>query len=154
MPKPLASPPNSPMTAVPWFRQPISVLGVPPTTPPWFCVGSSWLKRHAPSISMMRTPSPCPPEHPGVTCIDSAGRGVEVDLTAGEVRRRWGSIDRRWRHLVERRLRRRLHVGSLNCLVLPRLFRNRAELLLGCLHGIIDRQIRCRRTVPQAWQPQ
>jgi hypothetical protein len=30
-------------------------------------------------------------EHPGVTCIDSAGRGVEVDLTAGEVRRRWAS---------------------------------------------------------------
>lgn len=93
-------------------------------------------------------------EHPGVTCIDSAGRGIEVDLTVGEVRRRWGSIDRRWRHLVERRLRRRLRVGSLNGLVLPQLFRNRAELLLGCLHAIIDRQIRCRRTVPQAWQPQ
>jgi len=57
MPIALRSPPNVPITAVPWLRHPMSVLGVPPTTPPWFCIRSSCEKRQAPSTSMMRTPA-------------------------------------------------------------------------------------------------
>jgi hypothetical protein len=60
-PKPLRSPPMIPMTAVPWLRQSRERAGSPPTTPPLFSLRSSWVKRHAPSMSMTPTPAPSPP---------------------------------------------------------------------------------------------
>jgi hypothetical protein len=60
-PNALRSAPITPTTAVPWLRHPRSVLWVPPTTPPWFRRRSSCVNRHAPSMSITRTPAPPPP---------------------------------------------------------------------------------------------
>ena len=52
------SPPISPATAVPWF---VSPSDAPTWTPLLFVTRSSWVKFHAHSQSMTRTPQPLPP---------------------------------------------------------------------------------------------